>query len=105
MSGAARYCRRCGCYLPGRQQKCLGCGAWDYPGMIRKAREPPLNTVAILYADDAPIEFITESASENEARLWSMYGDGLITPNDWRATCLGDRPLCVPVDSNTKDKE
>lgn len=105
MSGAVRYCTRCGCYLPDRQQKCLACGAWDYPGMIREAREPPPNTVAILYADNAPFEFITESAGAREAWLRSMYADCLITPNDWRATYLGDRPLFGPVDSNTNDKE
>lgn len=71
MSGAARYCRRCGYYLPGRQQKCLACGAWDYPGIIREANEPVPYTVAILYADDAPVMYITGPSGD----IWQGEGE------------------------------
>lgn len=71
MSGAVRYCTRCGCYLPDRQQKCLACGAWDYPGMIHEAREPPPYTVATLYADGAPIMYLTEPSGD----IWQGIGE------------------------------
>lgn len=105
MSSPVRYCRRCGCYLPDRQQKCLACGARDYPGKIQEAKEPPYTFTGVLYADDKPVEFVTESASDSEAWLRSIYTDSPFTLNDWRATYLGERPIFKAVDSNTKDKD